>query len=89
MKLKITNVHTHLIHEKFGIGKQRMEELFDFVEQQYNKAIRDGVNVKLVTYYTAIADFCNNIEEYTLCMHCFIFNLSGVGKPADSNEFKN
>lgn len=89
MKINIENADTHLIDEKLGISVARREEIYKFIEQQYYDVMSKGINIRLVDYYVAIADFCNNLAEYTFCMHVFIFNLSGAGEPSDSSKFKN
>lgn len=89
MKLNIVNAGSHQIDKKLGISAARTVELFDFVEQQFIQLKAQGINIRLVDYYSAVADFCNNIEEYTLCMHCFIFNLASAGTPLDSQQVGN
>lgn len=89
MKIEIANKHTHLIDEKLGISSTRRDEIFAFIEKQYNDVKRVGIGVSLVDYYVKIADFSNNLAEYTFCMHIFIFNLSSIGEPIDSNKVKN
>lgn len=89
MKLNIANATTFNIDEKLGISKARKDELFAFVEQRYDLVKQKSIMVRLVDHYAAIADFCNDLAEYTLCMHLFIFNLSRIGRNADSKEFTN
>lgn len=89
MKLNIAKQQTFLIDEKLGISRARKDELFAFVEQRYEMVKTKAIMVRLVDHYAVIADFCNNLEEYTLCMHVFVFNLSGIGRPSESKEFTN
>lgn len=89
MKLNIINNETRIIPEKLGISHDRSEELFVIVEQEYNKVCENFAVAKLVSHYAALAAACNNIEEYTVCMHAFILNISRIGKPSDSREVIN
>lgn len=89
MKLNIFNDNTHSIPEKLGVSKHRREQLYDFVENLVNSIEQGASRTPLVKYYAIIAEQCENIEEYTMCMHTFIFNLAKIGKPVDSKDLQN
>lgn len=68
MELKIANKESNSIAEKFGISAFRRDELLNFVEQRYYEVANSCIMTPLVQHYTSIANFCKNVEEYTLCM---------------------
>lgn len=91
MQLKIDKSNGHSLLKIFHISKQRSEELLCIVEEVYNE-IKGGVpgTVKPISlYYEKIANNCDTIEEYTFCLHNFIFNAAKIGTPVDSHEFTN
>lgn len=90
MELKIVNNESANIAQKFGISAFRRDELLDFVEQQYYEVVNSPAGVTpLVKKYENIAKFCKSVEEYTLCMHCFLLNISKIGKTIDDGYFAN
>lgn len=68
------------LDKQFGISETRIEFLFDAMENIYNK-LKVGVDgVKhLGDAYVEIAKICNNPEEYTVCLHVFIFKCARTG----------
>jgi len=88
MNLKIVNEQSAEISIKFGITSQRRDELLAHVEKVY-WLVAKGTVTPLVAQYEKIAEACNTIEEYTMCMHCFIMNISKIGRPIDDSLFKN
>lgn len=90
MKLNTVNAESTSLHIKFGISQQRADELSDFIEQIHNEVYSKlGTAIKLGEIYQRVAAACNDLAEYTLCMHMLIFNLAKLGKPADHCSFTN
>lgn len=88
MKLNIIKQDSHNISVKFGISEQRAQYLCYFVGQIYEQ-VKSDMLVPLVSVYQKLANECTCIEEYTMCMHMLIFNLSKIGKPHDDMVFNN
>lgn len=74
------------ISQELGITEQREEELLRILYVMH-KEIGDSTRpVILVNYYKRIAAICNTLEEYTMCMHLFIFYLARHGMLRSEKE---
>lgn len=80
MELNIVNNDSNDIAIKFGINQERTKELFAIIEQEYYKVL-ENKSSPLVQHYNVLSNACNNIEEYTLCMHSFLMNITKIGRP--------
>jgi hypothetical protein len=90
MEFKIDNSKSPCMPLVLGISPEREEEIFVFLEDLYDKMRSDGAVIKLLSgYYKALAEFCNNVEEYAFAMHNLIFNLANIGHTIDSMKLKN
>jgi len=71
------------IDRQLDIPERRVNELFAQMEEIYSKLSVDskaGINGGSMGHaYKQIAAICNNIEEYTLCMHVFVFRSARSG----------
>jgi len=90
MELKIINNESRSIAEKFGISEERKDELMELIKTEFYSIFENRpYNSPLVRHYDNLLKQCGSIEEYTLCMHCLIFNLAKSGSTIDSKEFTN
>lgn len=89
MELKIVNPHSENISVKFGISNERKEALASMIEEIYNRICITIPATPLVAIYQEVAERCDTIEEYTMCMHMLLFNISKIGKPIDDFSIKN
>lgn len=71
------------IDRQLNISSKRVEELFTSMEDIFNelatKSKLDENGGSMGAAYKKICALCNNIEEYTLCMHAFIFRSARSG----------
>lgn len=65
------------LDKQLGIKEERLLELLSLLDNEaYPKAVEAGT---LGEAYAIICNACNNIEEYTLCMHVFVFKIARTG----------
>lgn len=75
---KTLNIHPH-----------RKAELTSILLTQI-KSVEDSPGVTMLCdSYRYLAGKCNNIEEYTFCMHAFIFYMSRIGGLSTESIFTN
>lgn len=80
MKLNlIADQETNKINIRLGISDHRFKELLLFLDQLSDEVSAKIGFTKLPEMYKRIADVCENIQEYTLCMHLFCFFLTRSG----------
>lgn len=72
-----------------GIPPHRLEYLGNIVLQYAEAISKKPYTPQLSEYYKVFAEASNNIEEYTLCMHVFIFRLCKSGYLASDASAQN
>ena len=73
----------------FGIDSLRIKELKKFVHDYFKSNVAIPAPTIVGMHYEAFANKCNTLEEYTLCMHYFIFLLARTGSLMDEREIIN
>lgn len=74
------------IPEELGIPKEREIELMHFLFDMHREILSSTTAKNLTAYYERIAEACNTLEEYTMCLHLFIFYLSRHGILREEKE---
>lgn len=77
------------LDKAFGITNARRNHLMSVVEQQIEAIEDNGGVMHLSRAYKDIAEACDTLEEYTMCMHTFIFFITQHGALATDPRFKN
>lgn len=77
------------ITESLGVDKEREQELLDIVLEEINRIDDSGGAAPLSQYYQRIACECRNLEEYTVCMHTFLFAITKNGVLSTDKTISN
>jgi hypothetical protein len=87
MKLQIITEITELgLPHELGISNEREIELMSLLYEMHKEVVGTPEAKSLTPYYGRIAEICNNIEEYTMCLHLFIFYLARHGALKDETD---
>lgn len=79
MELKIdleTPAFSRNIDKQLGVSEKRLNSLFKKMESIFNELLTEG---NLGAAYKKVSSVCDTIEEYTMCMHVFIFRCARTG----------
>lgn len=88
MKLNVRK-QAHSLDEALGITEERRMHLVDVVCEQV-EIVKQKAGVTLLSqHYKALAENCTTLEEYTMCMHAFLFALSKYGCLSTDERIRN
>ena len=67
------------MHLSLGVTEARTIDLFNKVAE-IAEPLYTNASTEITPLYGKIAEICDNMEEYTLCMHAFIFDMARIGR---------
>lgn len=77
------------LDKRLGVNKDRIAQLEAVVIKQVNIVRSNLYTPHLTDSYKILAEACENIEEYTICMHTFLFMITKTGKLTNDEIFTN
>lgn len=71
------SINNRRLDQQLSISQERVFEIFKFLEEEAYPVLMETKSLGCA--YEKICEYCNTLEEYTLCMHLFVFKAARTG----------